>query len=802
MNGRLNQDRATRWGHWLRLVRGLAAFAIAGLLAACAQAGEDGAPVEFSRALFVQSSDSRPPGDGAPWVEQRLPDEWRTHHPGASGFGWYRFTIALPDPAERDYGFYLTATLSNSQLFVNGVLAAQSGDLQGERPERWEAAQLLVVPASLFVKGENRVDLRIYAPPGEPAGIGKVLFGTWEALYLRQLADQFGHTIGPAAASLTIFTLGLFILILWLRVRSDHDYLLFAAATILWGLHTGATLLPREPLPPPHYAVWWNAVYVLWVVLLCLFCVRFAGARWPRYERAALLYAAASIPALYVAAAAGVLGPVAAAVRLGAFLAALIALYAVIDNALRKRDALSWILLATGGVAAAFGAHDWIAAQDPDNLRPMYLVPYVALFFFALVGWIMIDRFVRTLRLYEALNVELEQRVAEKSAALEVEVKRQAEARAGAESANLAKSRFLAAASHDLRQPLHALGLFASALDERVKDPGNRELIGRINQSIAALESLFSEVLDVSRLDAGAVSANPQPVPLQPLFDRIANDLSSAAEEKNLALRFVPTARVVQSDPVLLERILRNLVANAIRYTESGGILVGVRRRSDCLALEVRDAGIGIAREHQARVFDEFYQVGNIERDRRQGLGLGLSIVKRLCDLLGHGITLASRPGHGTTFRIGLEAAAALPHDEAAPMAPFVQASLHGAHIVVIDDERDVRDSMAALLRTWDCKAFAFPTAAVARDFLQFGSLRPSLIVVDYRLRAGTTGIEAANDLRDAFGSDIPVLIISGESSAEELARIAESGYPLLHKPVSPAKLRSLLQHLLARAAG
>jgi signal transduction histidine kinase len=690
----------------------LAGLFIAAALCACTPV--EGDEQELRQARFLADDAPRPPADAAPWKAQALPDDWSESRAGRDGFAWYRFEVALPAPATRDHAFYLTATLSNSQLFVNGVLAGQSGELQGIPPGRWEPVQLFVVPAGLLAAGDNRLDLRIFVPRGRDGGIGIALFGPYEPLYARQLRDEFGHAIGPAAASLTTLALGFFVLILWLRIRSDREYFIFAVGTILWGLHTAATLMPRDLLPPPHFAVWWNVAYVLWVVMLCVFCVRFARAKWPRYEKGVFAYAAAAVPVLYAAAAVDLLHPVAAVLRLGAIGAALGALYAVIGNALRQRDALSWILLATGAGAAYFGIHDWLAAQDPANLRPMYLVPYLALFFLTLVGWIMIDRFVKTLRQYEALNAELEQRVAEKSRALAIEVELQAEARRDAENANIAKSRFLAAASHDLRQPLHALGLFASALNQRTQDAESRELTGRINQSIEALESLFSEVLDVSRLDAGAVGVNLQAVQLQPLFDRIANDLSSAAEEKNLALRFVPTARLVRSDPVLLERILRNLVANAIRYTEAGGILVGLRPRAGRLVLEVRDAGIGIAAEHQARVFDEFYQVGNVERDRRQGLGLGLSIVKRLCDLLGHGLELASAPGRGTVVRIALEAAQAEPANDEVFAVPVIANSLKGARIVVIDDEVDVRDSMLALLGSWGCEAAAFPTAEEA----------------------------------------------------------------------------------------
>jgi len=800
MDGTRSDDRSQRpaTGHGRAAAHGcwgraFACACLAAVLSACSGAGEF---TELSRAQFLQDDSPAPPAAGAPWSEQRLPDDWLETRPGKSGFAWYRFRLALPAPADHDYGFYLTASLSNAQLFVNGAFVGQSGDLRGEPPRRWEAEQLFTVPRAALREGDNVFDLRVYAPADSRGGLGKVLFGDREALYLRALRDEVGHAIGPAVASLTITVLGVFMLVLWMRVRDAPDYLLFAAACILWGLHTAASILPREPLPRPHFWVWWNAVYVIFVVLLCVFAVRFTGTRWQRYERIAFAYAAAAAPILYVAPAA-TFALWAAGVRLGAIVIALGALVAVVKATLVRRDATAWLLLAATAVASAFGVHDWLAVRDPDNLRPVYLVPYVALLFIAFVGWMMIDRFVRTLRQYETLTRELETRVAEKSRALEIEVERQAEARHEAELANQSKSRFLAAASHDLRQPLHALGLFASALDERLKQPGERELVGRMGQSIASLESLFDQVLDVSRLDAGAVTAEARAVPLQPLFDRVANDLFSAAHEKGLALRFVPTGRVVRSDPYLLERIVRNLVSNAIRYTDHGAILVGARPRGSRVALEVRDSGIGIPAGLQERVFEEFYQAGEGDRGRREGLGLGLSIVRRLCDLLGHGLELASAPGRGTRFRILVDRAEAPPGAAAeAPTAP--EGSLAGTSVVVIDDARDVRDSMLALLGAWGCRAHAFASAREAREALPSGSPAPSLLVVDYRLGGGETGLEAAQALRAAWGASVPVVIISGESSAAEISRIRESGMPLLLKPVPPAKLRSLLLHLRA----
>ncbi len=282
-------------------------------------------------------------------------------------------------------------------------------------------------------------------------------------------------------------------------------------------------------------------------------------------------------------------------------------------------------------------------------------MPYAALAFLVLVGWILIDRFVRALNEAERSNVELERLVDEKSAALTAQLERTREARDAAEAADRAKSRFLAAASHDLRQPLHALGLFAAKLPEHVQDAEGARLADRMRHSVESLESLLSSLLDISRLDAGAIEPRPQAIALDALLDRLAGDFAPVALERGLKLAVVRTRLVVRSDPVLLERIARNLVDNALKHTRRGGVVVGARRRGSRVAIEVHDSGPGIPAEERERVFEEFYQIGNPERDRSRGLGLGLAIVRRLAGLLGHRIEVDSEPGRGSVFRVIVE---------------------------------------------------------------------------------------------------------------------------------------------------
>jgi signal transduction histidine kinase/DNA-binding NarL/FixJ family response regulator len=420
------------------------------------------------------------------------------------------------------------------------------------------------------------------------------------------------------------------------------------------------------------------------------------------------------------------------------------------------------------------------------------LVPYAGLLFLLLVGWMLTDRFVRALNEFESLNTDLERRVEQKSVELARQLEETRAARDAAEAADRAKSRFLAAASHDLRQPLHALQLFSARLGDRTRDAEEASLVQRIQTSVASLESLFSALLDISKLEAGVVTAHPRAIALESVFARIANDFAEEALDKGLSLVVRPTPLAAWSDPVLLERIVRNLVANAIRYTRHGGVLVGARRHGGRVAIEIWDSGPGIEPSQRQRVFEEFYQVGNPERDRTRGLGLGLAIVRRLAALHDHEVDMQSRPGRGSVFRVlakAMPAAAAQPAPQAAGFD--IANPLAGKRIVVVDDEEPVREAMRQTLAAWSSDPIVAGDVDEAIARIGRGGA-PDALVVDYRLRGGRDGIDAVAQLRGVYG-DVPAIVVSGESSTEHLARITRSGLVLLHKPVAPAKLRAAL---------
>ncbi|ODU91041.1 MAG: hybrid sensor histidine kinase/response regulator [Thiobacillus sp. 65-69] len=367
-----------------------------------------------------------------------------------------------------------------------------------------------------------------------------------------------------------------------------------------------------------------------------------------------------------------------------------------------------------------------------------------------------------------------------------------------AERANSAKSRFFAAASHDLRQPLHALSLFVATLKARNRQPETQPLIDNIEASTAAMELLFNALLDISRLDAGAIEAHPVHFPLQRMFDELDKQFSALASEKQLRLRFRPCPFTLHSDPLLIERILVNLIANAIRYTDDGGVLVACRQHGRMVRISVFDTGRGIPEDQQESVFHEFVQLHNAARDRSKGLGLGLAIVSRLGRLLGHRVALRSRMGHGSVFSIDVPLGDPSLIQRAAPPATPGQMP-DDALVLLVDDEPAILRGMAELFDNWNIDLVTAHSADEAEHWLDSVGRPPDVIVSDYRLPDGD-GIDVVMRLRHRYGHDLPAILITGDTAPETIQRIGQAGFPLLHKPLRPAKLRALLTHLIQQS--
>jgi signal transduction histidine kinase/CheY-like chemotaxis protein len=371
-----------------------------------------------------------------------------------------------------------------------------------------------------------------------------------------------------------------------------------------------------------------------------------------------------------------------------------------------------------------------------------------------------------------------------------------------AEAAVLAKSRFLAAASHDLRQPLHALSLLVTALRERVREDEAKRLAEHIEASASAMETLLNALLDLSRLDAGVVEAHPVCFPVSRVMKSVERQFAPLAQEKGLSLTVHPTGLWAYSDPALMERILANLVSNALRYTDKGRVLVGARRvQKDWIRLEVCDTGKGVPAEFQARIFEEYFQLENPERHRDKGLGLGLAIVSRLAQLLGGRVSVRSQLGRGSCFSIRVARCAPALQQQAStiPASPGFALPLENTLVAFIDDDETILGAMVEVFDHWGVALAAGEDADQVRGELEALGRKPDIILCDYRLRDGVTGIDAIRTLRAAFGEHIAAALLTGDTAPDTIQAIKASRLPALHKPLKPAKLRAFLSHLLSQ---
>lgn len=361
-----------------------------------------------------------------------------------------------------------------------------------------------------------------------------------------------------------------------------------------------------------------------------------------------------------------------------------------------------------------------------------------------------------------------------------------------AESASREKSRFLATASHDLRQPLQALMLFSDALQDVAHEKETQHLAVQIGKSVNALVEMFDELLDVSRLEAGIVEARWQNFELQPLLDRLFVDLAPLAQKKGLRFDMPIGDAVIYSDPFLLDRILRNLISNAIRYTDTGEVVIRCTPVAEGLRFAVIDTGIGISPEALPHLFEEYYQVDNQHRDRRKGLGLGLSIVRRVESLLECKVEVKSEPGKGSEFSLVVQRG-----KEAELAQPFVithsRHDLRGVAVALVEDDPDIRQLLAGLMTDWGCRVFEGEHAMDVMRKMDIAGQRPDLLVCDYRLPHGMTAIHVIQRVRELWGNGVPSLVLTGDTAAEVLQEIHASGAILLHKPIAPTRLRTMM---------
>lgn len=781
-----------------------AVLVLAGALA-CAAGPSHAAPtarLDRGDAVVVLDRAERATADGR--VEEvGLPDTVQASlGAGHVQVGWRADLVSTAGRA--GWAIYLSGVRGHVRIALNGQpLLDTLTEPAGPPPRAINRLRLVDLPPHLMHEGANRIEITLRGERG--VSLSRIALGAQQALRDARDRKALAMVYGPAVVAALITCLGLSVLLIWLRRRQEPIYGYFGIASVAWGLHTAWTVSPHELIPGHHGDVWWTTLYAFLVAMLSIFCLRFSGHVLPRIERA-VRWAVGTLPLLlYASIALGWHDAVDMLVRLAMVVGVFIALGAVARQAWRLRDLDHAMLVLAGLVAAAFGLRDWVVSESGIDNLPVTLTAYAGVPFVVLLAWILIDRFVKTKESLEALNRELESRVASQSAALVSALDHMRAARDWAERANRGKTGFLAAASHDLRQPIHALGLYMGALRQRPLEAAAREIVDRMDGSVEALESLLNALLDISRIDAGALQPQPRAFDLGALLHRLADECApdAAARALRLSVRLVgPAPAVAWADPLLVERVLRNLMANAVKYTATGGVLVSCRPRgaggsAPRWRVEVWDTGPGIAPDEQERVFDEFYQAGNPQRDRRGGLGLGLSIVRRLAHLMKLPLALHSRPGHGTRFVLDLP----LSHEpvEAADGAE-AELPLEGLTVAVVEDDAEVRAATRALLLGWGCRVLVGADAEEVLRLARAQGARAQAIVADLRLHGGRDGLGEIALLRAAFGAAVPALLVSGDSAPERVRMMQDSGLPWLAKPLPVARLRSWLAQAVTPA--
>ena len=368
-----------------------------------------------------------------------------------------------------------------------------------------------------------------------------------------------------------------------------------------------------------------------------------------------------------------------------------------------------------------------------------------------------------------------------------------------AEDFAASRTRFLASASHDLRQPVQALNFFLSALQSHISTEKSKEIFGKLENCTDGINDLLSAILDISKLDAQTLIPKKEPCCLNDILDDLNQQFINMADEKSLQLTFQKSPQYINGDPILLQRILSNLISNAINYTHKGEINISVSENDNNISIHVSDTGTGLEEIEQERIFEEFYQLDNPERDKNKGIGLGLSIVNRLCILMNIPIQLQSKKGRGSCFSITLpqcEPPARI--EQAKKITPHCH--LNSKKILVIEDELSIREGLKELLQQWHCEVMITESEEDACYNIEATKFAPDLIIADYRLRDNKTGVQAVNKVKLILSNNnIPAIIISGDTEPARLKEVALSGYELLHKPVKPAQLRMLMQRRLSQ---
>jgi signal transduction histidine kinase/CheY-like chemotaxis protein len=718
--------------------------------------------------------------DGAVFTPVNLPDQWGVRGVKTPSDGCYRITFGsnhvLPDQI---LAFRFDRLSARHTIYLNDRLIRRQGWGPVNATRTTAEPSLIDVPAGLLRQGANTLLVEVHYDYPSRAGLSFVSLGDAaiqaQAFSIDQLfSREIPQTINLAAAGLSLI-----LILIWCLRPREQTLGLFGFLFLLGSIRNYLYFVAM-PIISVEFSDWLMFCTQLWTFVAAIaFVCSLLGVQHARWINASLSVAVAlSLLAWALTRHPESLHLLRRLVYPWVLCGLLVPIMLLISRARATNDPLLWALVCGFGLVLGAGCHDFLVVIGMASVRSSYWLPYAMPLVFVVFALMLVRRFVGTMNGIEAVHATLEQKVADRTSALAV--------------ANAAKSHFLAAASHDLRQPLHALGLSIAGLSLRAAT-SDVPIFQRIQQTLCDLDGMLKGILDLSRLESGGVTVKMQPCLLQELLEHVQKNFEELAHGKGLRLKIVPTRLAARRDPVLLLSILSNLVSNALKYTHRGGVLAGCRRRGGMIRLEVWDTGEGIEASELQQVFDEFYQVTTAHRRPVSGFGLGLAIVDRYARLLGHRITVHSRPGRGSCFALELPACAAPPTSA----TPHLQGELVGCFIVVIDNDETVLQANQELLQAWECHTIAKKTANEVLTALQKHLRTPDLILCDMHLGAGSDGISEITHIRGQLQEAIPAIIISGDSSPSLIEQVEQAGLVFLQKPLSPEHLRKEIIQLL-----
>ncbi|MDT9001705.1 hybrid sensor histidine kinase/response regulator [Paucibacter sp. APW11] len=705
-----------------------------------------------------------------------LPDTWKQRALSPAGSGRYRISFSLlQDPVDSEAWVLRAERMSRwHRVWLNGELVHASADTPESRLHASPVISWLEVPSRLLRVGSNELELELYYH--RRGGLSELWLGPAAELRPGYNWLQFRQSVLPQWLNMLAAGFSLLLLLVWSERRQERALGLFATLSLLTSVRNSVYGVTVPPELIAALDLFYYLAQVSSALLLLGFALAWSEASWPRLRVATRWLALLLLPGSFIATSLGRLEFWRTWTYPSLLLLALPAIWMITQQARRlggwRRQTLAAALL----LMLAAALHDYLSGQGHLSITSSFMMPWLQPLAMMAFGSLLVERLVQALSQSERYQSDLERVVALRTNELQ--------------AANLAKSRLIDAASHDLRQPVTAVGLLVGLARLQARDAEQREVLEQASQGLRSLEDLLKGLLDYSRLERDEQELTVQPMPIQPLFDTIALHAEALARARGLRLRVRPSKAWVRSEPLLLEQVLRNLLSNAIQHTEHGTVLLALRRRGEQACLEVRDSGPGIAAADQQRIFEPFVQLNNPARARALGTGLGLAIVAQALRRLGHRIELHSAPGCGSCFRVllPLEALTGLAPAQVLETPSTPAGSLHGLQLGLVEDDAVLREALTQQLQYWGLVVHGFADAEAALSYLDSGGPALQCWLSDHRL-PGLGGAQLLTELKRRFPA-VRVLLMSADMQAPQ---DWPDDWPRLEKPFSPQALRALL---------